>query len=500
MTDDDGRRLASVSATLAAAVALGTALVVGWGSGVGASVVVVTFGAILVGEGARRFAAADDDRAPASVAVSVGALALGAGVGLGLPVAPVVALSLAVAALVAAIDAGPGFSWEGTAEIDRTLRRSGTVVAAGAVLAGLVHVGAFGGIAGSLFDVWTDGVAHSAYVGLVILCVELFVAVLGFGFVVPVLDTWTPRNYRKEVESLARISVTPGDVPVMGYIALGVATFLAGYSGIRGGFEAILGLLAPLGPLVAATLTSVAVHAVPVAAACLYLLVFVAELGRKLVVVWLDPIPPRSAARATGGAVVVVLTLAITGLPPVGEAIAAELTAETVAAFGVGTVALGGTVVAMVALWVTLAATLLCAESSVVPTDRAGFFLASALLFVGTVAAAFGGAVAPVVFVGVAGTVLVVDVGEYAADLGGVVAPETETRRAEVVHATASGLVALAAVCVALVAAYVVVPLAPRVRVGAVGPEWAPAVVLTLTLLSLIAVLRLFDVSGSGDR
>jgi len=499
VSDPESRRVASVSAGVAAAAGIVTALVVGVGAGLIGGTLLAVLGGLGIGEGARRVAGDDPRRVSGSVAVCLGAVALGGSVGGGLTTAPAVAIALAVALLSVTIDAGPGFSWEGTREVNYVLRRSGTVVTVLAVLVAVVHTGVLVGILVVIGTVWFQVVTASAAGGVVALAAEVLAVVIGFGVVVPIIGRWVPPGYRAEVDQLAEFRTSPIDVPITVYVGVFVAALLAINGTVASFFAGVLARLAPVGPLIAAALTSPFLHAVPTAVLAVFGLVVAAELGRRLVTVWLSPNPPRSGGRAAGGVVAAVLVLAVSALPPVGTAVAGASSTEFAETFGVGTVLMGGTVLAMAGLWITLAATLLLAETKFVTSERAGFTIGSALLVLATVVAALRGASAPVTFVGIAGAILVFDVGEHATDLGAAVAPGSETRRAEVVHATASALVGGVAVVAGVVGAYVVVPVLPRLRVGG-GPAWAPRLAVLFALIALVAYLRLLGVRDGSEE
>lgn len=497
VTENPDRRVARTGAGAAALVAVAAALALGLGTGVVDAVVVAALGAGLVGVGAWAFAAADPRLAVGSVATAAGAVALGGGVVLGLGEAPLVTVAVAAALLVVVVDAGPGFSWSGTREINHSLKRSAGVTAVAFVLALLVHQGAFVAAAAVLADVWVVAVTASALGGLVALALQVTAVVLGFGALLPVLRRWAPVRARDRVAALSAYRITPTDVPPWVWAGLVGGALANRVAGVPEWFAGVLDLLAPVGPVLAAALSSVALHLLPTAVLCLFALAWLVESARRLVVAWLGGSPPRAVAHAGGGLVVsagVLLTLAI---PPVGGALATRTGVGADSALGVGAAALVVALVAMAALWVSLAAALLVSDTDLVPEDRAGFALGGAALFVATLAAGLTGAAAPLVFVGVAGAVLVVDLGGYAAALDATVAADSETRRAEVVHVAASLLVGGGAVCAALFAAYVLVPLAPRVRVGT-GPEWAPLLALVLALFAAAAFLRLLAVGADG--
>jgi len=494
------RRVARTSAGATALVAVAVAVALGLGTGTVDAVLIATLGAGLVGVGAWAFADDDPRLAVGSVATAAGAVALGGGVVLGLGDAPLVSVAVAVALLVVAVDAGPGFSWSGTREINHSLKRSAGVTAVAFALALLAHQGAFVAVATVLSGVWIAAVTDSALGGLVALAVEVTAVVLGFGALLPVLRRWAPVRARDRVAALSTYRVTPTDVPPWVWAGVIGGAIFTQFAGVPAWFAGVLDQLAPVGPVLATALSSVALHLLPAAVLCLFALVGLVETGRRLVVAWLGASPPRAVAHAGGGLVVsagVLLTLAI---PPVGGAVATRTGFGADSALGVGAAALVVVLVAMAALWVTLAATLLFSDTDFVPENRAGFALGGAALFVATLAIGVTGATAPLVFVGVAGAVLVVDLGGYAAELDATVAAGSETRRAEVVHVGASLLVGAGAVCAALFAAYVLVPLAPRAAVGT-GPEWAPLLALVLALFATAAFLRLLavDAAESGE-
>jgi hypothetical protein len=150
---------------------------------------------------------------------------------------------------------------------------------------------------------------------------------------------------------------------------------------------------------------------------------------------------------------------------------------------------LGGLTVAVVGTLLVLGGVLFVSAAQGLPARARGFTLSAIALFaVALGVGALGGAPLAVIC-GVAGAMLVRDFGEHATGLGLSVGRDGETRDAELVHLTGSSLVAGAGVAVALIAVYVFGPVGGFSGVG----DWRAMLALTLTLVSLLALVRMVE-------
>jgi hypothetical protein len=150
---------------------------------------------------------------------------------------------------------------------------------------------------------------------------------------------------------------------------------------------------------------------------------------------------------------------------------------------------LGGLTVAVTGTMLALGAVLFASAAPGLSARARGFTLGAVTLFVAALAVGTLGGTPLVVVLGVAAAMLVWDFGDHAAGLGLSVGRDGETRDAELVHLTGSTLVAGAGVAVALIALYVLGPLGGFSAVG----DWRATLALTLTLVSLLALIRLVE-------
>jgi hypothetical protein len=143
----------------------------------------------------------------------------------------------------------------------------------------------------------------------------------------------------------------------------------------------------------------------------------------------------------------------------------------------VGTVALS---VLVCLFGVAVAWNLLADSAEAAPAGVSGHGVAAFALGLAVLAVAEGDGSALAVFAGLVGVVLVWDVGEYAATLGREL-PGVDGRQGVLAHATASVLVGAGAVALALVAVYVLGPVASV-------PADAGTVALALALVAIAAL------------
>jgi hypothetical protein len=398
-----------------------------------------------------------------------------------------------ILALVAIdLDATSGFTWKGTDGINRSVRRSAVVLLVATVVAWLVHndLVVTATVAGT--SAFHDTVTANALLGFVAVQVELLAAALLFGPAVAALDRWLDDDQWAGAEDLRGQGLGLTDVPLSVWGVLVVECWAALVPAVTRLVGDVLASLSVVGTAFALVFATPYLHAVLAVVVLVLAGIVAADAARRIVLDWVGTTPPRAVAHAAGGLVATVLTLLVVGLPPVGRAVAALVTPETTGTFGAGTVLLATVLLALVLLWLTLAVALLVEGASWVPTRTGGFAMGAACLFLGSLAAGFAGVAAPLVFVGVAATILSWDLGEHATDLGALVADGSETRRAEVVHATGSVLVGVVAVVVATVGAYVVVPFAPLGTAGGNG-DWRSFLALVLALVALVAFVRALD-------
>jgi hypothetical protein len=381
---------------------------------------------------------------------------------------------------------------------------SGSLALPFTVVALLVHQGVFRAVGSALADGLFVAATMGPFVGFVSLQVAAVAAAVLFDRALPVFERYADDGYRRPpaleavrlpLRSTAGDGNGDRDGPdpaatlrsngrLIALFGVELGLLVTGWG--PAAFEWLLQALGPLGSGLGELLTS-GVLLVPVAAvAGLLGAVVLAERLR-------DPLerlagrthPDDVAAAAAGGLALGVVLLA--GVPPIGTALRDMLVVDIVerdafASVGVGGVLLVG--VTGLALVTGVSAAVVGILGHVLAGLTAGhgrgFTAGATLLGAATVAGATLGAPAPAVFLGIAGSMAVWDVGHNAAGLGRLVGRKADSARPETVHAGGTLLVGLAGVLVASVGTYLVGPI-----VGLTGAR--ALVALACTLVALVA-------------
>lgn len=472
----------SAMATLAIGLAVGT-----W------AVVVGVVGALAFAWGA---GALDTDangrRALGSIATVVGGLLVLVGVAVGARgPATAVVTSLAMLGLAAvAVDATAGLGDESLAPVLSTLGSSIAALIAGVAVASVLHIAASFEVALILLGLLATAslsTALGAFVSLQVLALLVGVLMRRSRRTV---EGWFPGGVPVEAwEEFEPLALSLSEVPRSYWVVLGIQMLLLIVPGVVGLVELFLSTTWLFGDAVRFLLQSGLLHGLLYLALLVELGVLGAELVRSVATTLLSPNPPKSLSHAAGGiALVVVVPVIVAGL-----AVYAAVTgrASDLLLFGGswGTVA-AFTSVAVVALGVVFALEVTgvaIAERSVLPDRAAGFAIGATLLFLVAVGAAPLGAPAVVTFVGVAAALVTWDLGETAVDIGSHLGVETETRRAEVVHATGSVGVGVAGVALATLGVYLIGPLSVP------GQGGRAVAALALSLVALLAFVVAID-------
>ncbi|PSP77335.1 hypothetical protein BRC81_10170 [Halobacteriales archaeon QS_1_68_20] len=213
------------------------------------------------------------------------------------------------------------------------------------------------------------------------------------------------------------------------------------------------------------------------------LAVLVAEGVRRVADAVLQPVPARRAALGAGGVLLAVLVPVVVVAATVTDL--GSLRVDHAPRTAV--LALGGLALAIGALYVLVAGVF--ASVLALGGRRPDVVGGSGLVLLATVAAAAADAPPLVIFAGVAATVAAWDLGSTAGDLGDHVGRDTESRRAEVVHATGTLGVGVVGVGLATAAIYLLGPLATSAEQAGAAALLALAGLLVLAgALTLDAV------------
>jgi hypothetical protein len=489
------RHVASFSGRLAVGVAAVATLLVGASLG-NPGIAVGAAGALAFGWGA---GALDTDsnrrRAAGSVTTVVGGLAVLAGMGTAGPdVGAFTVSAVALLGLVAvAVDATAGLGDDTLAPVLASLGSSIATVIAGVAAASLLHVAVgMGLVLVVLFGVgnWSLSTPLGAFVALQL--EALLVGVL-MGRARGAVESWFPGGVPVDAwEEFEPLAVTVDEVPRSYWLVLGLQVVVLALGG-NAVVELLLDATWLFGDAVGFGLQSGLLHGALLAVLLVEGAVLFGEFVRGAATTALSPNPPKSLSYAAGGIALCVLVPLATG----GAALASWLLGPST-----DLTLLGGTwasaaavlALAVVALGVVFAIEVTgvaLAERDLLPERVPGFAIGATLLFVAAIAvvpASPGPTVlhAGVTFVGVAAALVTWDLGENAVDLGSHLGPATETRRAEVVHATGSLAVAAAGAVLAMLSLVVVGPL----QVSGGGRAVAA---LGLSLVALLAFVLALD-------
>jgi hypothetical protein len=383
---------------------------------------------------------ADHRRAAGSVAVTLGLALAVVGVLRGLLPAPVVTLGAVGGAGAVATSAATDSVSESSAALRSIRHRSGPVALVGLLVTGAVSYGLGAvavAVAGELATAAKPTTAFGSFVSLQAACL---VVLLLLTRARPVLDDWSTGDRAAPVAAADRFGTSATDVP-WAYWPVFAAQMLALLTGVT--FDRFLDALPVFGPLLRAAILSGVFHAVAALLVGLLGCVVVAGRVQPFVARLLSPAPPTALAPAAGG------VAALLGIP-VWTAAAGETAEYAALAFGAVLAAFVASFALVVADGVAL--------NLGAPERGTGFAVGAALVFVAGIAGAERGAPPVVTFVAVAAALATWDLGSLSTDLGRRVGSDAETRKAEVVHATATALVGAAAVALSTAALYLLVP------------------------------------------
>ncbi|NHN48856.1 hypothetical protein G9464_14805 [Halostella sp. JP-L12] len=429
---------------LAVAVAAVAGLSVGATAGVAVPVGVGVVGACLAAGGvAIASRGGSRRRAAGSVTLTVGLPLAVVGAVRGLLPAPAVTLATVAGVGAVATSAATGSVSDATAALRGIRRRSGAAALVGLLAALTVSHGG-GAVAVAAADE-AAGVAAAAtpfalFVGLQATCLAVTVLLERAR---PVLDDWLPDARAAPVAAADRFGAGVAEVPLT-YAAAFAAQLLALVAGVgAAAFERFLDALPLFGPLFRTAIVSGVLHALAGAVAVLLACVVVGGRVQPAVARRLSPDPPAALSPAVGG------VAALVGIP-ILTAATGETAEFAALSFAVVFLSFVGTFVLVIADGVVL--------NLGAPERGTGFAVGAALVFVAGVAGAERGAPPVVTFLAVAAALATWDLGSLSTDLGRRVGSDAETRKAEVVHATATLLVGAAAVAVATGALYLLVP------------------------------------------
>jgi hypothetical protein len=491
------RHVTSFSGRLAVGIAAVATLLVGASLG-NPGIAVGVAGALAFGWGA---GALDTDsnrrRAAGSVTTVGGGLAVLAGMGTAGP--DVGAFTISAVALLGlaavAVDASAGLGDDTLAPVLASLGSSIATVIAGVAAASLLHVAVgMGLVLVVLFGVggWSLSTPLGAFVALQLQA--LLVGVL-MGRARGAVESWFPGGVPVDAwEEFEPLAVTVDEVPRSYWLVLGLQV-LALVLGGNVVVELLLGATWLFGDAVAVTLQSGVLHGALLLVLLVEGAVLFGELARGAATTALSPNPPKSLSYGAGGIALCVLVPLATG----GAALASWLlgpSTDLTLLGGTWAAAAAVLALAVVALGVVFAIEVTgvaIAERGLLPDRASGFAIGATLLFVAAIAVVPAKS-APTVtvfdtavtFVGVAAALVTWDLGENAVDLGSHLGPATETRRAEVVHATGSLAVAAAGAVLAMLSVVVLGPL----QVPGSGRAVAA---LGLSLVALLAFVLALD-------
>jgi hypothetical protein len=379
------------------------------------------------------------------------------------------------------------------------LSRSLVVLVAGTVLLAAVHVTLFRSAA----VVTVVGYGALVGAGPLVSFVLLQVEVLGLAVVVEralvVVDTWLPRRrFDRRETALRQLGVRVGDVPRGVYVLLGLQLLLAFTGTGRSLFVRLLVQTGPFGTVVAGLLQSWVPHALLGTGILLFGSVLVARLCQLVVVRWIGREPPKTLGYAAGGFVVSVLVGVLTALPPVTWLVEWAVTDGSTldvafATYGMGTTFLALVVIALCAVLVSLPVFMFVVWDEATSTAENGSTAGAGLLLLTAIAAGFGDAPAPVVFIGVAAALGTWDLSVNASLVGHEVGRAAETRRGEVIHA--AGVLAVG--CVAVLVTLLGVEFIGAAALAVDVPRWRAVGALALLLLALVCFAAL---ASGGDE
>ncbi len=496
MTDvafDD--RPARTTATLAAVTAAVVAALVGVAAGFGRTTLLATVGCALLAAGAW---ALEEESLPRQAAGSVAATA-GAALLFGVFVVALggaggwVLFVLFLGVAFVAVDAAVGLGRDRDRTLSDVMRDNVSLVLIGLLFAAVVHVTLVSGAVPALFGgvlAVSTATPLAGFVTLQVfaLCVALLVPRAG-----AVLDRWLPdeRADRDGVlDAVETAGIEIGDVPRAYWAALGVQVLATLVPQANALFGAVFGVLGP-------AFTSGVLHAA--VGLCVLTLLGVLVLGvvQRWAVTWLGAVPVQTMAIEAGGITSILLavlaSVAFELLPDHLLVDALEpVVVDHLSTVGVPTVVLGGLLVALLVVVALLNLATPLSFYGFAPDRASGFAMGSAFIFVGALGATALDVPPFVTFVGVAGALLVWDLGSHATSVGRRLGQAADTRRSEFVHVTGSSVVLAGAAVVATAGYYVVVPaLAPANTPSAAGGAVLSLVLVLTAVLAFVSAVHL---------
>jgi hypothetical protein len=376
---------------------------------------------------------------------------------------------------------------EAVRSVFAALARSFVATLLGTLLAAALYANVFTATIVGSWTLFTMTLAVTPMVGFVALQVEFLLVGLLAGRAARAADRLDPGGWGGDDEVVRVV-----DVPLVVWGLLGVQVLMIVLPGGAWPFEFLLSLTGPAGGILALVLSSVYLHgAVLVLVAVLALLPVVAFVRRSAVGVFGNR-APKTLAFASGGVSLTVLVVLVTSIPGFDSFVTwvagrESTVASVVDVYGVGPAILGGVSGVLLVFGIGLFFYMAAFGLPFVPEHASGFVFAGAMLFVAAVAGAFGGVPAPAVFLAMAASLAVWDVGEYAVTFGMELGQGASARSVEAVHAFATLAVGAIAVVIAALATHFFVPLMTAV------PRDRALTALGLFAVALVAFAYLAD-------
>jgi len=284
------------------------------------------------------------------------------------------------------------------------------------------------------------------------------------------------------------------DVPPAYWILLFGQLLIVSMPWAHGLFDRFFG--AVLGPVFG----SGVLHGLSLAVLGLLSAVIAASVVQTWVVGWFGDRPGDTFALQAGGVVAVgvsvlaALTAALVGYRPMGGTVTGESSVV-----GLPAILLGGLALVLVAVIVLLNAVTFVDEFGVLPARASGTGFGTALVFLAVLRSAAYDVPALALFLAVAGTLLIWDLGSHAASVGWQLGRAAPTRTAEFVHAGASTLVLAGGATLAAVAHYVVVPaVAPARTQATAGAATLSFVLVLAAVLAFVVAAHLRERAAAG--
>ena len=373
------------------------------------------------------------------------------------------------------------------------LGRSFLATMLGTLLAAALYANVFTAMALGSWTLFALALAATPMAGFVALQVEFLLVGLLAGRAARAAASLDPSRSGSDGEVLG-----VRDVPRAVWVLLAVQMLMLAFPGGSWPFEFLLSLAGPVGGLAAVVLSSVYLHgAILLLVAVLAVLPVVAFVRRSAVATF-GSRAPKTLAFASGGAVLSVVVVLVTSIPGFGTFVTwatgpdSTVTA-VVEVYGVGPAVLGAVSGVLLVFGVGLFFCMVAFDLPFVPEHASGFVFAGAMLFVAAVAGAFGGVPAPAVFIAMAASLAVWDVGEYAVTIGSELGQAAATRSVEAVHVFATVAVGVLAVVVASLTTHLFVPAMTAV------PRDRALTALGLLALALVTFAYLANTGSDED-